>query len=68
MTPAQINDQRWFEQHPDRSYRLRRAIGGETEDGPSRAVCFCANTVTSKAVHALAFFDTEANAREAFNG
>ena len=68
MTPALQNDTRWFKQHPNRTYRLRRAIGDEAKDGPSRAVCFSANTVTSKSVQVLAMFDTEANAREAYHG
>ncbi|MCP5088599.1 MAG: hypothetical protein GY952_17560 [Rhodobacteraceae bacterium] len=67
MTPTEQNDQRWFEQHPKRTYRLRRAIGDEALDGPSRAVHFSANFTNSRAVQTLAIFDTEANAKEAFH-
>ncbi len=67
MTPSEQDDHRWFAEHPNRTYRLRRAIGEEVKDGPSRAVHFSANTTTSKAVKALAMFDTEVNAREAFS-
>ncbi len=68
MTPSQENDFRWFQQHPERHYRLRRAIGDETQHGPSRAVHFSADSTTSKAVQTLSIFDTEQNAMEAFEG
>lgn len=66
MTSAQQNDQRWFKQHPHRQYRLRPAIGDEAQEGQSRAVHFSANTMARKPVLGIVFFDTEANAQDAF--
>lgn len=68
MTPIQQNDFQWFKDHPHRAYRLRTALGDETTEGPNRVIHFSANSVTGKPVQALAYFNTEADAKDEFEG
>ena len=68
MTPIQQNDQKWFQDHPHRAYRLRTALGDETIEAPNRVMYFTENSMTGKPVQALIYFNTEANAKEAFEG
>jgi hypothetical protein len=68
MTPIQQNDQKWFQDHPNRAYRLRTALGDEITEGPNRVIHFTENSMTGKSVQALAYFNTEADAKDAFEG
>lgn len=67
MTPAQRDDTRWFRQHPDRTYRMRFAIGDEATEAPSRVVQSMGNKITTKPFKGTALFNSELTSELAFN-